>query len=113
MDSGWDAITDQINGACIQTFGVQIVYMPQAGASYPISGVFDDAFQKDVLFDDGTAGVTTVTAVLGIQRSQFRADPAQNDQLYVPSTNATYVVREPRMDGHGGGKLLLNKTGPR
>jgi hypothetical protein len=91
-------------------FGEPVAYRPLAGGSLQVSGVFDDAYLKEVMFEDASSGVTTVSAVLGIQLSQFPSIPVQNDQLYIASANSTFVVREVRVDSRGGAKLLLSKV---
>jgi hypothetical protein len=102
------------NAAVLQplmgVFGEPVIYTPLNGAAFQITGVFDDAYQKEVLFDDATTGVTTVAAVLGVQLSQFPVAPAQNDSLKVVSNGSTYLVREVRVDSRGGAKLLLTKS---
>ncbi|MGN6589293.1 MAG: head-tail joining protein [Sphingomicrobium sp.] len=107
MPIDWNAV---VIGPLQSVFGEPVIYTPQGGAAFQITGVFDDAYQKEVIFDDATTGVTTVAAVLGIQLSQFSVAPAQNDALQVTRTGATYVVREVRVDSRGGAKLLLSKS---
>jgi len=103
----WDAL---VLGPLMGVFGESVTYRPAAGGSFVVAGVFDDAYLKEVMFEDTTTGVTEISAVLGIQLSQFAATPVQNDQLSVVSVNTTYVVREARPDSHGGMKLLLSKV---
>jgi hypothetical protein len=103
----WDA---EVIGPLMEVFGEPVTYMPAAGGSFSVDGVFDDAYLKEVMFEDATTGVTTVSAVLGVQLSQFQSTPVQNDSLQVPRTGATYLVREVRVDSHGGAKLLLSKS---
>jgi hypothetical protein len=108
MAVDWDAL---VIGPTVGIFGEPVTYMPAAGgAPLNITGVFDDAYLKEVMFEDATTGVTTVSAVLGVQLSQFQSTPVQNDSLLVPRTGATYLVREVRVDSHGGAKLLLTKS---
>ena len=93
-------------------FAEPVSYRTASGWNYEktISGVFDNAYLKDVMFEDGSTGVSEVQAVLGVQLSQFLFPPAQNDQLLVHSINAYYVVRDVNPDGKGGAKLLLSKV---
>lgn len=108
MSIDWNAV---VIGPLIGVFGEPVVYMPFAGgAAFQISGVFDDAYLKEVLFEDASTGVTEVHAVLGVQLPQFASPPIQNDQLSVASVNTTYVVRDVRPDGRGGAKLVLSKV---
>uniref|UniRef100_UPI003F8593BD head-tail joining protein n=1 Tax=Cupriavidus ulmosensis TaxID=3065913 RepID=UPI003F8593BD len=107
MPIDWDGL---VLGPSMKTFGEPVTYMPAAGAAFSITGVFDDAYLKEVMFEDASTGVTEVSAVLGIQLSQFPAKPLQSDKLSVLSVNTTYVVRDARPDSHGGMKLLLSKV---
>ncbi len=91
-------------------FGEPVTYRPYARQPYQITGIFDDAYLKEVMFEDASQGVTEISAVLGVQMSQFVTPPTQSDQLSVASVNATYVVREVREDGHGSAKLLLSRV---
>ncbi|MEX3961029.1 hypothetical protein AB4Y42_02245 [Paraburkholderia sp. EG286B] len=107
MSVNWDAL---VIGPLQRVFGEPATYTPLGGASFQITGVFDDAYLKEIMFEDATAGVTTVSAVLGVQLSQFPAMPAQNDSLWIASNGATYLVREVRPDSRGGAKLLLSRS---
>lgn len=109
----WDSL---VIGPLMGVFGEPATYMPLAGGSLPITVVFDDAYLKEVMFEDASSGVTEVSACVGVQLSQFTADPAQNDQIYIPANPvkrrlaATYVVRQPRLDSRGSARLLLSKV---
>jgi hypothetical protein len=103
----WDSL---VLGPLQRVFGEVVTYRPYAGQPYQITGVFDDAFLKEVMFEDASQGVTEISAVLGVQLSQFVSPPIQNDQLSVASINTTFIVREVRNDSHGGAKLMLSKV---
>lgn len=103
----WDS---QVIGPLMGIFGEPVTYKPAAGGAFVVNGVFDDAYLKEVMFEDASTGTTEVSAVLGIQLSQFPTVPVQNDQLSVARVATTYVVREARPDSHGGMKLLLSKV---
>ncbi|WP_321944613.1 head-tail joining protein [Burkholderia cenocepacia] len=107
MPIDWNA---EVIGPLMGVFGEPITYRPLSGGSLSITGVFDNAYLKEVMFEDASSGVTEVSAVLGVQLSQFPAPPVQNDQLSIPSVNSTYVVRQVRPDSRGAAKLLLNKV---
>jgi hypothetical protein len=109
MPFDWRAVTDRMNGVVMKTFGEaeRVLYMPVSGAaSYEIDGVFDEAFLELSIVDG--AQVATVQPRLGIQQSQFASAPVQDDQLQIIRTGLIYVVREARLDGWGGGGLMLN-----
>jgi len=108
MPVNWGA---DVLGPLMGVFGEPVQYRPVAGGQLAVTGVFDDAYQKEMLFDDASIGLTTVQAVLGVQLSQFSSVPAQNDQLTVTRTGATYVVKDVRIDSRGGAKLVLSRMG--
>jgi hypothetical protein len=105
----WDAV---VIGPLMKVFGEPATYTPPGGTAFPITGIFDDAYLREMLLEDGSTGTNTVSAVLGVQLSQFSTPPAQNGSLMVNSTGATYLVREVRPDSRGGAKLMLSKVGP-
>jgi hypothetical protein len=107
MPIDWNAT---VIGPLMGIFGESATYTPLGGAAFQITGVFDDAYLKEVMFEDASQGVTEVSAVLGVQLSQFPVQPSQNDKLFVPDVNTTFVVREVRNDSHGGAKLMLSKV---
>lgn len=109
MPIDWDA---EVIGPLVGIFGEPVQYLPVVGGQLTVIGVFDDAYQKEMLFDDASLGVTTVQAVIGVQLSQFSVLPVQNDQLTVPRIGATYIVKDVRVDSRGGAKLILSKMGP-
>lgn len=109
MPINWDA---DVIGPLMGVFGEPVIYTPFGGTAFQITGVFDDAYLKEVMFEDGTMGTNTVSAVLGVQLAQFPTPPAQNGSLTVISNGATYLVREVRPDSRGGAKLMLSKVSP-
>ncbi len=104
MSVDWDtAVLAPLEGV----FGEPATYMPAAGGSFPIVGVFDEAY-RDITLIDTAIGNTTEMPVLGVRLAQFTTLPLQNDVVQIASVNTTYRVREVRLDGHGWAKLLLN-----
>lgn len=99
----WDA---HVIGPTVGVFGEPCTFMPIVGTPYPVSGVFDEEYHAVDLADG--MGMTTDMPVLGVQISQFAAQPKQGDQVFIARLNATYVVKEVRPDGHGAAKLMLN-----
>jgi len=100
----WDAM---VLGPLMGVFGEPATYLPAAGGSYLITGVFDEAYRELELID-GASAITTELPVLGVRLAAFPVPPVQNDRVSVASVNTTYVVREVRPDGHGYAKLMLN-----
>lgn len=104
----WDAA---VIGPCMAVFGEaeKITYMPAAGGSFQVDGVFDNAYREITMIDTGP-GVSTVRPVLGVRASQFAKEPVQGDKLYIPRVDTTYIVNNPNPDSHGWILLLLNKV---
>lgn len=77
--------------------------------SFQITGAYDKAF----FGVDPVTGSTVVTQqpTVGIQVSQFPVEPQQYDTLMINKTGEQWQVREVHLDGHGGGRLMLNGPG--
>jgi hypothetical protein len=106
----WDDIVDgKILGPLMAQFGTAITYMPGDGGSFQITGAYDKAF----FGVDPVTGSTVVTQqpTVGIQLSQFPIEPRQYDTLMINKTGEQWQVREVHLDGHGGGRLMLNVPG--
>jgi hypothetical protein len=106
----WDDIVDgKILGPLMAQFGTAITYMPVDGGSFQITGAYDKAF----FGVDPVTGSTVVTQqpTVGIQVSQFPVEPQQYDTLMINKTGEQWQVREVHLDGHGGGRLMLNVIG--
>ena len=86
---------------------VQPTYMPAAGGSFPIDGVFDNAYLGMIADADGFPDWQTVNPVLGVRLSQFPSPPVANDKVQVASVAKTYIVNTVKADGHGWAKLEL------
>lgn len=108
MPIDWDAV---VIGPLQGVFGQPVTYTPRGGTAFQVSGVFDDAYLKEVMYEDGSMGTNTVSAVLGVRLFEFAAMPAQNDSLTIVSSGVTYLVRDVRPDSRGGAKLMLSKGG--
>ncbi|WP_250865663.1 hypothetical protein [Caballeronia sp. INSB1] len=106
----WDDIVDgKILGPLMAQFGTAITYMPAEGGSFQITGAYDKAF----FGVDPVTGSTVVTQqpTVGIRVSQFPVGPQQYDTLMINKTGEQWQVREVHLDGHGGGRLMLNVPG--
>src|ERR1700761_9372902 len=113
---------NKVIGPCMAVFGEPVTYFAKSGV-VQIIAVFDEAHfemtpfgtgEVDSRFDTtlGSPGpITTEVPVLGVQLSQFPpvGQPAQGDTAII--RNATYVVKQVRLDSHGGAKLMLNLVG--
>lgn len=96
-------------GPTFDVFAEPVNFFPKAGGG-PIAGrgVFDQA-NKDLDLGGGSdVPTTTEIPTLGVRLSEFTTPPLQNDQVQIPSVNATYMVKEVRIDGHGWARLMLS-----
>jgi hypothetical protein len=114
---------NRVIGPCLAVFGEAVIYYA-SNATFPISGVFDEAYieltplgagEMEERFDIslGSPGpINTEMPALGVQLSQFPtgSPPTQADTLLI--RGAIYVVKDVRTDGHGGAKLMLNLVQP-
>jgi hypothetical protein len=97
---------------CMDAFGESVSYdSARSPAPFTITGIFDEAYSEIVL--DRGEPLTTLMPVLGVRLAEFPADfpPLQSDQLTLVRTCERFTVREVRIDGHGGVKLMLNAIG--
>jgi len=108
MPIDWNA---EVIGPLMGVFGEPVVYAPQAGATFQITGVYDKAFFA-VDVETGSL-VSTSQPTLGVQLSQFPSNylPQQGDQLRIVGTGEQWEVREVHSDGKGGARLMLNVPG--
>ncbi len=107
MPIDWDG---NVLAPLFDIFGQAVTYAPAAGASFPITGVFDEAYREVDLA--GGMAVTTDMPVMGVRLAEFTVPPAQGDTLTVDSLNWVFIVKECRPDGHGYAKLMLNYLSP-
>lgn len=106
MAIDWDKA---VLGPTISVFGESATYMPAAGGSFAVSGVFDEAY-KDVQQID-PLGANEAMPVFGTRLVLFPAPPQQNDLVRIASVGRVYVVKDVQPDGHGWVKLMLGDTG--
>jgi hypothetical protein len=104
-------------GPTFDAFAEPVTFIPAAGGIITTyggpnigRGVFDHGHTLLEVQGDG-APVSTETPMLGIRLSEFSTAPVQNDQVYIPSVNSTYMVRDPMPDGHGHARLMLSLAG--
>lgn len=86
----------------------RVMFYPNGGESYPIDGVFDKAY-KDVDLSDPIVPFNVTVPVLGVRLSLFAEQPLADDQVYIPSAKAMFLIKEVRPDGHGWAKLMLGE----
>lgn len=86
----------------------QVMFFPAGRAGYPIDGVFDSAYREAELIDP-LVGSNNAQPVLGVRLSTFLEEPAQDDEVYIPSIAKRYLVNDVRPDSHGWAKLMLSE----
>ena len=104
-------------GPCVGVFGEPVVYTEPGHQSQAVAGVFDrvnlelepmGGGRGQEPMSVGAAGnVTARKSVLGVQVSQFHAEPVKGATVVLPMRHLTYVVTEVRLDGRGGALLEL------
>jgi hypothetical protein len=100
----WDAL---VIGPVFGVFAEPATYLPNKGAPFAITGVFDREYEGVNVIDQLDAAASS-KPVLGVRLSQFPAPPRTNDKVQIPSVGATYVVKNVKPDGHGHAVLELN-----
>jgi hypothetical protein len=115
MSFDWDAL---VLGPVMDIFGEGTaadqsslpLYMPKGLPPFRLAdAVFDRAYAEVVLEGD-VAGSTNKKPCLGVRLALFSREPAQGDQVFIPSVGITFVVKDPQLDGHGHAKLILMAT---
>jgi hypothetical protein len=102
----WDA---NVLAPNFTVFGEPANYQPVIGDPFDITIVFDRAYTREYVMEDGKSGWTSVSPTAGIRVCEFINDPQQNDRIFIPSQNALFIVRDCRPDSHGGARLFLNR----
>lgn len=83
------------------------LYTPRGGTPFRLAdAVFDRAYSEVQIQGDGSA-VTSRKPCLGVRDALFETPPRQNDQVFIPSVNMTFIVSDVQPDGHGDTRLIL------
>jgi len=113
MSIDWD---DLVLGPVMGIFGEDAahaglpIYTPRGLPAFVLADAVFDAQYEQVVLDGEGSQQTTRRPVLGVRRSLFPRDPAQDDLVYIPATGKNYLVKNPQPDGHGQVLLLLMET---
>ena len=100
--SGWQAAVKDLDAAVVQTFGREVLYLPEAGGAAAIRAVFQPAREAE----DASPGVY---AVLFIRLADLPAAPARGDEVEIGGVR--YKVFDIEADPEGAAALRLRKTG--
>ncbi|MBS0363677.1 MAG: hypothetical protein JSR98_20065 [Proteobacteria bacterium] len=95
--------------AAHDAFGEPVVYLPKAGGSYAVTGIFDDGFTALMLHgDDGDPAFALQKPVVSVRDSQLPVASVKGDRITIPRVAKTYRVVDIQPDGKGSRKLELN-----
>lgn len=106
----WQDLTDGVMKACRDTFTTAFLYLPKAGGSHAMSGIFDKAFVSVQMLDG--AAVQSIGPTMGVRVADLATlsvTPGPGDKIQVGST--VYFIDEYRPDGEAGGVFILNEKG--
>lgn len=92
----------QLDQACLRAFGSDLVFVPQAGDSFPLRGIF----QRTAEPEDASPGVY---AVVFVRLDDFPAAPVRGDELEIEG--ARYKVYDIEADAGGAAVLRLRRVG--
>lgn len=109
---------NKVVAPCIAAFG-QPATLVQGGQSYPLNGVFDEAYAE--VDPSSDMPVTTVKPCFGFNVADVNlagqpVSVLQGARLTIaasafagasPAVDTAYIVREVRLDGHGWARLML------
>lgn len=92
----------QLDQACLRAFGQDLVYLPEAGGTLPVRGIF----HRTVEPEDAAPGVY---AVLFVRLADLPAAPARGDEVEVDAVR--YKIFDIEADGSGAAALRLRRVG--
>lgn len=101
----WQETARRMVGTCTRIFGEQVTYLPRAGGSITLLGVFNDAWQE--VDPDSGAVISSNRPVIGIRLADLSAAPTAGDRVRVRGIE--YLVKDSQRDGEAGAILMLQK----
>lgn len=113
MAIDWDA---ELLSPVMELFGEGVpadqstwpLYTPAGGAAFRLADAVFDAAYADITINGDGSEVSTRKPVLGVRISLFLlGPPKQNDRVYIPAVAGTFIIKEPRPDGHGHALLIM------
>lgn len=102
----WADSVNRILGSSLSVFGEAVTYLPAAGGSRSMRGIFNEMFTE--VDPQSGALISTQQPNLGVRLADFTVPPTVNDRVQV--RGITYRVRDCQEDGEGGAKLILSKA---
>jgi len=98
--SSWHEAVKDLDAAVIQTFGREVLYLPETGGEASIRAVFQPAREAE----DASPGVY---AVLFVRLAELPAAPARGDEVEIGGVR--YKVFDIEADAEGAAVLKLRK----
>jgi len=95
----WASLADKLNEQVLAAFGRQVIYTPQAGSSFTLTGIVDQAARAE----DAAPGTY---ALLFVPAAAFVEPPARGDEVSLDG--AVYKVVDLEADAEGGLRLVLH-----
>jgi hypothetical protein len=98
----WEAAVSGLNAAVVDTFGREVLYLPEAGGAATVRAVFQPAREAE----DASPGVY---AVLFVRLADLHAPPVRGDEVEIGGVR--YKVFDIEADAEGAAVLRLRKAG--
>ena len=98
--SGWHEAVKDLDAAVVQTFGREVLYLPEAGGAATVRAVFQPARETE----DASPGVY---AVLFVRLADLPASPTRGDEVEIGGVR--YKVFDIEADPQGAAVLKLRK----
>ena len=99
--SVWSNFAALLTDACQQTFGEPVVYQPESGDSFTVTGMVTRASQEEQQQDGVYLHLLLVV-------SDFTAPPVRGERATIQ--NVEYIVWQTLMDQAGGYNLALRRV---
>lgn len=99
----WDTL---VLAPCEKIFGEPVIFTPVGGLPVSTTGIFDRSFRE--LEEAEPSQRDTILVSVGLRLSQLPREPAIGDTLEVPRIGIVFSVRQPRPDGKGNVRCILN-----
>jgi len=100
--SSWHEAVKDLDAAVVQTFGREVLYLPEAGGAATVRAVFQPARETE----DASPGVY---AVLFVRLADLPASPVRGDEVEIEGVR--YKVFDIEADAEGAAVLRLRKAG--
>jgi hypothetical protein len=99
--SGWESAVSGLNGAVVNTFGREVLYLPDAGGQATVRAVFQAVREAE----DASPGVYVV---LFLRLADLAAAPVRGDEVEIGG--ARYKVFDIEADTEGAAVLRLRQV---